>query len=274
MAISIKGFRARRKAAKVAAENTPVIRSSAIVEEATLTQRLGAWVGENPKTIRNTLFGVVGAALIVVLFVVLRAAAKDEHSRKLHAALEKYEQIKILPRGEARTAQMKEFGTSLKDVCEQALATLESSAACFSGGNALLEGREFKLAAAFFGRAASGYDTDAMASVARFMQAQALEGGREFAQALDVYKQLEKDYAAAKKSELAIFHQGRMLYYLGKYDEAEEKFAKLSREGEGKEFAAPSRNYISILNAERAVQGKDVQKALPKSADIVPGTKK
>lgn len=254
MALDIKGFRARRKAARAeAAGNAPVAVASA--EKVPLGHRLSQWLTENPKTIRNVVIGILGVTVTVVLFLVLRAAAKDEHSRKLHQALEKYEQIKILPRGEARALQMKEFGMSLKPVCEQTLSTLESGAACFTAGNALLEARDFPLAASLFGRAVSAYDSDAMVSVARFMQAQALESNREFEKALAVYKSLEKDYTVAKKTEMAVFHQGRMLYYLGKYDEAEEKFAKLSRESEGKEFAAPSRNYISLLNAER-VSGK------------------
>ncbi len=251
MALDIKGFRARRKALRAqAAGAAPVILPAS--EHVPLGHRISLWLTENPKTIRNTIFAILGATVVVVLFLVLRAAAKDEHSRKLHQSLEKYEQIKILPRGEARALQMKEFGLSLKSVCEQTLATLESAGACFTAGNALLEGREFSLAASFFGRAVSGYDSEAMISVARFMQAQAYESAREFEKALAVYKDLEKEYAIAKKTEMATFHQGRMLYYLGRYDEAEEKFAKLSRESEGKEFAAPSRNYISLLNAERA----------------------
>ncbi|MBN8220443.1 MAG: hypothetical protein J0L53_05940 [Spirochaetes bacterium] len=253
MALDIKGFRARRRAARSeAAGSAPV--SVAVAEEVTLAHRISQWLTENPKTIRNSIFAVLGVTVIVVLFMVLRAAAKDEHSRKLHLALEKYEQIKILPRGDARSLQMKEFGLSLKSVCEQTLSTVESAAACLTAGNALLEGRDFALAAAFFGRAASAYDNDAIASVARFMQAQAYESNREFEKALAVYKSLEKDYTIAKKTEMATFHQGRMLYYLGKYDEAEEKFSKLTRENEGKEFAAPSRNYISLLNAERAAK--------------------
>jgi hypothetical protein len=100
------------------------------------------------------------------LIVVLRAAAKDEHSRQLHTALEKYDQIKILPKGEARSGQMKDFGLSLKSVCEQRLATLESAAACFTAGNALLEGRDFKLAAEFFGRAHRA--TTRLVSIAKF----------------------------------------------------------------------------------------------------------
>jgi tetratricopeptide (TPR) repeat protein len=252
MAFDIKGFRARRKAARAQAAGVAPVAVSA-AEQAPWSHRISQWLTENPKTIRNSIFVVLGVTVVIVLFLVLRAAAKDEHSRKLHQALEKYEQIKILPRGEARSLQMKEFGMSLKGVCEQTLATLESAGACFTTGNALLEGRDFALAAAFFGRAASGYDSEAMVSIARFMQAQAYEGGREFEKALAIYKGLEKEYAIAKKTEMATFHQGRMLYYLGKYDEAEEKFAKLSRESEGKEFAAPSRNYISLLNAERAL---------------------
>jgi len=86
------------------------------------------------------------------------------------------------------------------------------------------------------------------------MQAQALESAKDFEKALAVYKELEKSYTSVKKGEAAIFHQGRMLYYLGRYDDAEERFAKLSRESEGKEFAAASRNYISLLNSERAQQ--------------------
>jgi tetratricopeptide (TPR) repeat protein len=251
MAFQIKGFRARRRAAnqRGAAEAAPVMAES---EKLPLGVQLHNWVNENPRVIRNTIFVLVGITVSVVLVLVLRAAAKDEHSRKLHAALEKYEQIKILPKGDARAQQMKEFALSLKPVCEQTIATLESSAACFTAGSALLEGRDPVSAAAMFARAASGYDTDAMASVAAFMQAQALESAREFDKALAVYKDLEKKYAAIKKTEMALFHQGRMLYYLGRYDEAEEKFAKLSRDSEGKEFAASSRNYISLLNAERS----------------------
>jgi tetratricopeptide (TPR) repeat protein len=251
MALDIKGFRARRKALRAQAAGAAPVALPAS-EQVPLAHRISLWLTENPKTIRNTIFAILGATVVVVLFLVLRAAAKDEHSRKLHQALEKYEQIKILPRGEARALQMKEFGMSLKSVCEQTLATLESAAACFTAGNALLEARDFKLAASFFGRAVSGYDSEAMVSVARFMQAQAYESSREFEKALAVYKDLEKEYTIAKKTEMATFHQGRMLYYLGKYDEAEEKFTKLVRDSEGKEFAAPSRNYISLLNAERA----------------------
>jgi tetratricopeptide (TPR) repeat protein len=253
MAFEIKGFRARRKAERSQGDGSGAA-AGVIMEKNPLAHRLAHWLTSNPRIIRNTIVGILIATVVVVLFLVLRAAAKDEHSRKLHLALEKYEQIKILPRGEARSLQMKEFAMSLKPVCEQTLSTLESAAACFTAGNALLEARDFVLAAAFFGRAVSGYDSPAMVSVARFMQAQALESAREFEKALAVYKDLEKDYALAKKTEMAVFHQGRMLYYLGKYDEAEEKFAKLSRDNEGKEFAAQSRNYISILNSERAVK--------------------
>jgi len=251
MALDIKGFRARRKAAR-SDGGVAISAADTLSEDIPLAHRLSLWLTANPRVIRNTVIGILAATVIVVLFLVLRAAAKDEHSRKLHQALEKYEQIKILPRGEARSLQMKEFGLSLKSVCEQTLATVESAAACLTAGNALLEGRDFALAATFFGRAASAYDSEAMVSIAHFMQAQALESNREFDKALAVYKELEKEYTIAKKTEMAVFHQGRMLYYLGKYDEAEEKFAKLSRESEGKEFAAPSRNYISILNAERS----------------------
>ncbi len=250
MALDLKSFRSRRSAARAkAAGNAPA--TTLPEEKITLGQRAHNWLLENPRKIRNVIFALVAVTALTVLIVVLRAAAKDEHSRQLHTALEKYDQIKILPKGEARSAQMKDFGLSLKSVCEQSLATLESAAACFTAGNALLEGRDFKLAADFFGRAASGYDTDSMISIAKFMQAQALESDKQFEKALAVYKDLEKDYQAIKKTEVAIFHQGRMLYYLGKYDDAEERFAKLSRENEGKEFAAASRNYISLLNSER-----------------------
>lgn len=251
MALQIKGFRTRRRAAKQAGQGdtVPVAMES---EKIPLGIRLQNWVNENPRVIRNSIIILVGITVSVVLVLVLRAAAKDEHSRKLHAALEKYEQIKILPKGEARQQQMKEFGLSLKPVCEQVIATLESAAACFTAGSALLEGRDPAAAASLFARAASAYDTDAMASVAGFMQAQALESAREFDKALAVYKDLEKRYAIIKKAEMALYHQGRMLYYLGRYDEAEEKFAKLARDSEGKEFAASSRNYISLLNAERS----------------------
>lgn len=251
MAFDLKGFRQRRKAARnQTAEEAP--QSILPEEKITFAQQAHKWLAENPRKIRNIILGLVAITAVTVLIVVLRAAAKDEHSKQLHTALEKYEQIRILPKGEARAAQMKEFGLSLKNVCEQKLPTLESAAACFTGGNALMEARDFKLAADFFDRAASGYDTDAMVSVARFMQGQALESGKEFEKALAIYKELEKNYTAIKKTEVAIFHQGRMLYYLGRYDDAEERFAKISRESEGKEFAAASRNYISLLNSERA----------------------
>lgn len=255
MAFSVKGFRARRRAAKQAGQTTAPV-AAPVTEKLPLSMRVQNWINENPRAIRNTILALLGIVVTVVLVFVLRAAAKDEHSRKLHAALEKYEQIKILPKGEARAQQMKEFGLSLKPVCEQVIATVESAAACFSAGSALLEGADFTNAATLFARAAAGYDTDAMASVALFMQAQALESAREFEKALLVYRELEKKYAAIKKTEIALFHQGRMLYYLGRYDEAEEKFAKLSRESEGKEFSSASRNYISLLNEERSRQKK------------------
>lgn len=254
MAFSVKGFRARRRTAR---QNTPpAVAPTTPAEKLPLGMRVQNWINENPRAIRSTIVALLVVTATVVLFFVLRAAAKDEHSRKLHAALEKYEQIKILPKGEAREQQMKDFGLSLKPVCEQVIATLESAAACFSAGTALLEGKDFTAAAILFARAAAGYDSDAMQSIALFMQAQALESAREFEKALAAYRELEKKYAAIKKAEIAIFHQGRMLYYLGRYDEAEEKFAKLSRESEGKEFAAPSRNYISLLNDERSQKKK------------------
>lgn len=249
MALGIKGFRARRRSGWAAEpESAEVVDYE---EKIPLTQLVQRWLTENPRTVRNAIFGILGATVVIIIVFVLYAAARDEHSRKLHAALEKYDQIKILPKGEARALQMKEFGTSLIPVCQQTISTIESAAACFTAGNALLEAREFAQAADAFSRAVSAYDSDSMVSVARFMQAQALEGAREFEKALAVYKQLEAPYAAVKKSEMSIFHQARMLYYLGKFDEAEEKFVKISRESEGKEFAAPSRNYISILNAQR-----------------------
>lgn len=253
MALDIKGFRLRRKAARTQADGE-VPATDVASEKITLALRAHRWLLENPRTIRNIVFALVAVTAVTILIAVLRAAAKDEHSRQLHTALEKYDQIKILPKGDARSGQMKDFGLSLKSVCEQKLGTIESAAACFTAGNALMEGRDFKLAAQFFERAAAGYDAEAMISVAKFMQAQALESTREFEKALAIYKDLEKDYISIKKSEVAIFHQGRMLYYMGKYDEAEERFAKLSRESEGKEFAAPSRNYISLLNSERGAK--------------------
>jgi len=225
-------------------------------EKEPLAHRAQKWLAENPKTLRNSMITVVALTLVITLVFVLRAAAKDEHSRQLHAALEKYDQIKILPKGEARSAQMKDFGNGLRSTCEQAISTLESSAACFTAGSALLEGKDFALAAKLLERAASGYGGAAMGSVAAFMHAQALESGKNFEAALKVYKDIENRYANIKKSEMALFHQARMLYYLGRYDEAEEKFAKLSRESEGKEFAAPSRNYITLLNAERSAAKK------------------
>lgn len=254
MALGIKGFRARRRKGET---NEPEsAQTQSYEEKVPLSQQILQWISDNPRTLRNGLYAVLGITVIIILIFVLHAAARDEHSKKLHAALEKYDQIKILPKGEARSLQMKEFGVSLKPVCEQMISTLESAAACFTAGNALLEGREYVQAADAFSRAASAYDTDAMVSVARFMQAQALESGKEFEKALAIYKQLEGPYATVKKSEMAVFHQARMLYYLGKYDEAEEKFVKISRESEGKEFAAPSRNYISMLNAQRSAAPK------------------
>lgn len=251
MAFQFKGFRARRRATPQTGE-TGAATAPTNGEKLPLGVRLQTWVNENPRLLRNGFLLFAGVIVSFLLILVMRAAAKDEHSRKLHAALEKYEQIKILPRGEARSQQMKDFGLSLKPVCEQTISTLESAAACFTTGSALLEAREPNAAAAAFARAAAGYDTDAMASVAAFMQAQALESARQFEKALAVYKDLEKKYATVKKTEMSAFHQGRMLYYLGRYDEAEEKFARLSRDSEGKEFAASSRNYISLLNAERS----------------------
>lgn len=259
MAFEIKGFRSRRKAAR-AAQSGEVVTTALGVEEISFAQKISHFFHENPKIIRNSILGAAAVAVIVITFLVLRAGAREEHSRKLHEALEKYDQIKILPRGDARSLQLKEFGLSLKPVCEQGLKTIESSAACFTAGTALLEGREFAAAASLFERAAAGYDTEAMQSIARFMQAQALESAREFEKALAVYKTLEKEYAYVKKADLAIFHEGRMLYYLGRYDEAEERFGKLTHEGEGKDFALQSRSYISLLNAERAQQGNQPKK--------------
>jgi tetratricopeptide (TPR) repeat protein len=250
MGFKIKRLSSRRRATPAVHETGGVL-FKAETGQLPLGARMQNWIKENPRVIRNSIFAVAGIAVVVVLVLVLRAAARDEHSRKLHAALEKYEQIKILPKGEARAQQMKEFGLSLKPVCEQLITSPETAAACFTAGSALLEGRDPATAAALFARAAAAYDTEALASVAGFMQAQALETARDFEKALQVYKDLEKKYASIKKTEMAIFHQGRMLYYLGRYDEAEEKFAKLSRDSEGKEFAASSRNYISLLNAER-----------------------
>jgi tetratricopeptide (TPR) repeat protein len=254
MALGMKGFRARRRSGKAGETESP--ETQVYEEKIPLSQHILQWISENPRTIRNSLYAVMAVTVIVILVFVLHAAARDEHSRKLHAALEKYDQIKILPKGEARALQMKEFGASLKPVCEQTISTIESAAACLTAGNALLEGREFVQAADAFSRAASAYDTEAMVSVARFLQAQALESAKEFEKALAVYKQLEGAYGAVKKSEMSTYHQARMLYYLGKFDEAEEKFVKISRESEGKEFAAPSRNYISLLNAQRSAAAK------------------
>lgn len=202
--------------------------------------------------IRNALITSLGVVVAISLIFVLLAMARDEHSRQLHTALEKYEQIKLLPKGEARSAQMKEWGLSLRPICEQIITTAEKAALCFSAASALLEAGEAKSAAELFARAAKSYDTEALRVLSLFMQAQSHEAAREFEKALSLYKELEPHFLAIKKSEIAIFHQARMLYYLGRYDEAEEKFAKISRESEGKEFAAASRNYISLLNAERA----------------------
>jgi tetratricopeptide (TPR) repeat protein len=250
MADGIKGFRARRKAAKVTDVAEQV--EYPAEEKPTIAHRLQVWLAENPRTIRNAIIAVAGVTLIVLLFTVLRAAARDEHSRQLHTALEKYDQIKILPKGDVRSLQMKEFGLSLQSTCEQTLSTLQSSAVCFTAANALLEGKDFARAADYFGRAASGYDSVAMSSIAKFMQAQALEANRQFDKALAIYKDLETPFTEAKKAEMSIFHQGRMLYYLGRYDEAEERFVKLSRENKRKEYATKSRSYISLLSAERS----------------------
>lgn len=256
MALGIKGFRSRRRGSRQTADGTSEATIPSNSEKLPFSTRAQQWLSENPNSVRNGIFVILGITAVVILLVVLRAAAKDEHSRQLHAALEKYEQIKILPKGEARSLQMKEFGLSLKSTCEQGISTIESSAACFTAAGALLEGKDYTGAAALFQRAAQGYGSDAMGSVSRFMYAQALESGKQFEKALAVYKDLEKEYAAVKKSEMAVFHQGRMFYYMGKYDEAEERFAKLSRDAEGKEFAAASRNYISLLNSERAQAAK------------------
>lgn len=264
MALGIKGFRGRRRASRQVADGTGEVTHQPGSEKLPFSARAQHWLSENPKTIRNGIFALLGITAVVILLVVLRAAAKDEHSRQLHAALEKYEQIKILPKGEARSLQMKEFGLSLTSTCEQGISTIESSAACFTAGGALLEGKDYAGAAKLFHRAAQGYGSDAMGSVARFMYAQALESAKEFEKALAVYKDLEKEYAGIKKSEMAVFHQGRMFYYMGKYDEAEERFAKLSRDAEGKEFAAASRNYISLLNSERVQSAKAQPVPAPK----------
>ncbi|HRP69522.1 MAG TPA: tetratricopeptide repeat protein [Turneriella sp.] len=227
-------------------------------EENTFLHNAMQWITNNPAALRRIIFSIIGLAIVVTVAFILYAAAKDEHSRRLHEALETYEQIKILPKGDARQAQMKNFGSTLKEICEQPFSTIESGAACLSGGNAFLEVNDYPQAAALFARAASSYNSEPMISIARFMQAQALEANREFDKALTLYKNLEKNFTVAKKQEMVIFHQARMLYYMGKYDEAEEKFVKLSRENEGKEFAAPSRNYISLLNAERGKQNTPI----------------
>lgn len=250
MAFRLKGFRLRRKAAKNAdpAHPVPVPEHT---EKILWSERIQNWISQNPHWVRNTVFGTVGLCVLVVLILVLRAAAQDSHSKALHTALEKYDELRIIPKGEVRQKQMKEFGLSLKGTCEQTFQTIESSAACLTAGNALLEGRDFEGAAEAFRRAASGYSADSMVSVAEFMQAEALESAGKFDEALKVYGSLEKKYTAIKKGEIAIFNEGRMLLYLGRYDDAEEKFSKLAPENEGKEFSALSREYLSLIQLKR-----------------------
>lgn len=244
----VKSSRSRQKAA-VAGE--PVVDQTEYTEKRSLLSAVGYWFSANPQLVRKIVYGLLAMLALLVVWLLLHTASAESHNKKFYTLLEQFDDVKKFPKGEARSAKMKEFAQSADSLCNVVYRTADSYAGCVIMASALIEAKDYAKAAEILDKTASYYEKGGLGAFTLFYAGYAWESTGELDKALGIYTKLEKILKPSEKEDVAIYHQGRIQYYMGKYDEAEALFTKVVKEKAKSEYAEDSKQYLLLVAAAR-----------------------
>lgn len=209
------------------------------------------WAQRNQALFRKIIYGVVGVAVLVFLFVFLDSQAQEQASVEYYKILDKYEKARILPLGDNRNKELRKVAGEAHKLCSKFWSTNASMQGCLLEGLAFLAAKENALAAKAFEKYADYFSGEPPASYALYYAGIAREATGEFTKAYSHFDKLAEAYKSIKKEDVALFHKGRILYNKQEYKLAEKMFREILDKHKASPYLKEARQYLALIRLQK-----------------------
>lgn len=244
----VKSSRSRQKSGQLTTSTVV----SDMSEKRSLKAAIISWFRDNPQLVRKIVYFFLGLIVLLIIWLLLHTASSESHNKKFYTLVEKFDDVKKFPKGEARSLKMKEFAQSAESLCHVVYTTADSYAGCVLLASALIEAKEYEKAANVLKKTADYYEKGGLGAFTLFYAGYAWENAGELDKAMEIYVKLEKILKNSEKDDVALYHQGRIHYYNGKYDEADALFTKIVNEKSKSVYKESAKKYLLLVAAGRS----------------------
>lgn len=211
----------------------PTPKEEAIVESPAIRENpvakallyLRSWILQ--KNYRAYAWGILGLFVLILFGFLVQSYRGLIHNETFYELFLEYEQLNLLPEGEAKKKQFEKLAQKAQNLCQTFWGTKDSANSCLLAAAAYRKADFAQKAAPLLERYYESYHGRYVGPFALFYSAYAYEEAGDFSKALELYRESAPLWRKIEQEDVPLFHEGRMLYYLGKLAEADKLFEKI-----------------------------------------------
>lgn len=205
----------------------------------------------NPKTTRYLVLSIISAAVLLLVLIFTHTYIKRSHNENFYYLMSQINEVQKLPDGEIKNSQLVKKGDEAAELCNSFWMTESSYNGCLAAASAYIKAGRPAKAASVLENYTDEYTDEGYGPVVLFQQAHAYEAAGELEKAEKVYSELGPVLKKIKKEDLSIFHRGRVLYYLGRYDEAAALLEKVINDFENSAYSDRAAQYLTLTELKQ-----------------------
>ena len=217
------------------------------------------WLHINAASARKIIAGFI---IVLVLFFVLlftHSFIIENQNAKYYSILVTYEQLKdenvVKIDGQKLTKLIK-----ISDkLCNSIWSTRYSNNGCLLSAILSDEAGNKKEAADYLAKFSSRVNNKALAAYSAFLSGYFYETNHDLERSMALYKKLDSYVDEKNGKDLALFHQGRILYYNDKLPEAEKTFKEIIDKYKTSAYFSNAKNYLLLIQLKK-MQSTPVKK--------------
>ncbi|MCS6985363.1 MAG: tetratricopeptide repeat protein [Leptospiraceae bacterium] len=203
------------------------------------------------KQMRYALYAFLGLALVTLAFFIMQLYRSQRHNEQFFSLFEEYKKISSLPEGETKKEEHRKLAQRAFELCDVIFPTKESRGSCLLAAAASIQAKSPQKAAFYLEKVYDNYHGRYIGPFTLFYAAYAYEEAGDFQKALELYRESEAIFKKIEKEDIALYHQGRILYYLGSLDEAEKIFQKIEESFPASPYLEDAQKYRILIAKER-----------------------
>ncbi|MDH4263538.1 MAG: hypothetical protein OEV78_10890 [Spirochaetia bacterium] len=209
------------------------------------------WLHINASSARKIIVGFISAVVLFFIFLFIHSFIIEKQNAKYYSILVTYEQLKddnAVKIDEQKLTKLIKISDKL---CNSIWSTRYSNNGCLLSAVLSDEAGNKKEAADYLAKFSSRVNSKAMAAYTAFLAGYFYETNHDLERSMTLYKKLDSYVDEKNGKDLALFHQGRILYYNDKLPEAEKSFKEIIEKYKTSAYFNNAKNYLMLIQMKK-----------------------